>query len=115
MSDEPASLRNRIAAIQPAQWIGALISLSAVGIIASLFFAEWVYGYWKPEPELYYFESWPDDRTYEDALAVQEEERRLSEQADAIANQLAAEALAGFEPVEPPAPAPSPTPEPSAE
>ncbi|MBZ6379143.1 hypothetical protein B5C34_09255 [Pacificimonas flava] len=91
------ALRTRLSAIEPRQWVGALVSVGAVLGIASLFFAEWLYGYWKPEPELYYFESWSDDRGYEEALAVQEEERRLSEQADAVADQLAAEALADFE------------------
>lgn len=91
------AIRGRIAAIEPRQWIGALLSLAAVLAIASLFFAEWLYGYWKPEPELYYFESWEATRTYEDALAVQDEEVRLSEEADRIADQLAAEALEGFD------------------
>ena len=90
-------LRSRLSAVEPRQWIGAGLSLAAVGAIASLFFAEHLYGYWKPEPELVYFQSWEADRTYEEAAAVQEEERRIADEADAIADELAAEALAGFD------------------
>lgn len=103
--------RDRVAAVETRQWVGALLSLTAVLVIAALFFAEWLYGYWKPEPELYYFESWEATRSYEDALRVQEEEVRLSEEADAIADQLAAEALEGFDaaaPAQPNARADSP-------
>ena len=92
------SLRARLAAVEPRQWIGAGASLAAVGIIAALFFAEWLYGYWKPGPEVVYFQSWEATRTYEEALSVQAEERRIREEADLVADQLAAEALADLLP-----------------
>ena len=91
------SLRLTLSAIEPRQWIGAGIALGAVGIIGSLFFLEYLYGYWKPEPEIVYFQSWEADRSVEDARGVQMEERRIREQTEALADQLAAEAREGLD------------------
>ena len=86
------SLRARLANIERTQWIGAAVALGAVLFIASLFVVEALYGYWKPEPEIVYVQSWDGDRSYEDALAAQEEERRIADAAETAADQLAAEA-----------------------
>ncbi|MBV7256213.1 hypothetical protein KCG44_05380 [Pacificimonas sp. WHA3] len=91
-----SSLRNAIAAIELRQWIGAGIALTAVGSIASLFFVEHIYGYWKPEPEIVYFQNWDATRTAEDAAAVQAGERRMREDTEALAARLADEAMAGI-------------------
>ncbi|EMD82108.1 hypothetical protein [Pacificimonas flava] len=88
------SLRARLANIERTQWIGAAVALGAVLFIASLFVVEALYGYWKPEPEIVYVQSWDGDRSYEDALAAQEEERRIADAAETAADQLAAEAVA---------------------
>lgn len=90
-------LRDRIAAIEASQWIGAGVALAAVLFIASLFFIEALYGYWKPEPEIVYFQNWDETRSYEDALQLQEQEVRIQSEADRIADELAAEAMAGLE------------------
>ena len=57
------SLRARLANIERTQWIGAAVALGAVLFIASLFVVEALYGYWKPEPEIVYVQSWDGDRS----------------------------------------------------
>ncbi|MEO0499189.1 MAG: hypothetical protein AAF205_01365 [Pseudomonadota bacterium] len=94
------SLRNRFAAVEPIKWIGGGLAVSAVLGIASLFYLEYRGGYWKPEPEIVYFQSWTADRTAEDAAAVQAEERRIREEVETLADRLATEALAGSGPAD---------------
>lgn len=95
--EEPRGLSARIAAIQPHQWIAAGVAVAAIASIGGLFFAEALYGYWKPAPIVVYFENWESDRGIEDALTAQESEIRLREDTEALADRLAAEAMAGLE------------------
>ncbi|MGB7406021.1 MAG: hypothetical protein WA906_10045 [Pacificimonas sp.] len=91
------TVRAALAEIRPVQWIGGSLALAAVLMLGGLFVIENEYGYWKPEPEVVYFESWTGDRTAFEAESVQEEERRLRAETEALVEQLAAEALSDID------------------
>ncbi len=87
------SLRATIREIDTAKLVGAGLAFAIVGALASLFVIEYFFGYYEAEEEIIYFQSWNSDRGVEDAAIVQEEERRMRRDAEAMADQLAAEAL----------------------
>ncbi|MGB3722596.1 MAG: hypothetical protein WA979_07240 [Pacificimonas sp.] len=87
------SLRAKLQEIDKARLIGAALALTIVGAFASLFVIEYLFGYYEAEEEIIYFQSWSDDRGVEDAATVQAEERRMRQDAEAMADRLAAEAM----------------------
>lgn len=88
-----ASLIQKLRDIDRVRLIGAALAFTAVGALGSLFLIEYLVGYYEAEEEIVYFQSWSDDRSTADAALIQEEERRMRQDAEAMADRMATEAL----------------------
>lgn len=80
--------RARVRAVERRQWVIGGLSVLMTSIIMVTFLIENRFGYLPRDPIITYFKSWDDARSRAEALADQEDEKRLAEEAEAIAEAL---------------------------